>query len=89
MNDELLLLDRTTGLVHQYDVGNLSRSSLDLAGLNGSYDSDGNIACDCSEESGNMLETALRNSETMIITEEHLEVGIWEKAPCLEDGKEV
>lgn len=83
-NNEMLALDRVTGLVHQYNgtkPGGIGSEDMGF-GV-------GVIPCDCEGDHAELFEEDLVSDNVVVVDERHLEQGIWEPAPCLggEDGE--
>lgn len=77
---EMLALDRTTGLVHQYKgtaPGGIGSEEMGF-GI-------GVVQCDCEDEYAEMFEQALQEDKVVIVGRRHLRVGVWQPAPCLEE----
>lgn len=75
---EMLALDRTTGLVHQYEgtaPGGIGHEKTDF-GI-------GIIPCDCDGRHGTIFKYSVESDNVVMIERRHLEVGVWEPAPCL------
>lgn len=78
--DEMLALDKVTGLVHQYKgtaPGGIGGEEMGF-GI-------GIIPCDCEGQQAEIFEENVMNSNTVMIKRRHLEAGIWERAECLEE----
>lgn len=80
MNEnELLILDETTGLVHQYNgvgpggiVGEQSNHEIGL------------LPCGCDGRLGELFVNSALDNNLIVISDDHLEFGVWKRAPCLE-----
>lgn len=75
--EEMLALNELTGLVHDYkgtQIGGLGADKTDK-GI-------GIISCGCDG-----FEEAVENDTLTMIRRKHLERGIWQAAPCLQDDE--
>lgn len=75
---ELLLLDKLTGLVHQYKgtridgvAGEESPFSVRVA------------PCGCKRDYAAIVDESLEHDMMVVIKRRHLDIGIWKPAPCL------
>ena len=81
-DDEMLALDTTTGLVHEY--GGTTPGGIGSEKMGYGI---GIIPCGCKADYAELFEEAVQSNSLMMIYPRQLEIGIWKPAPCLVDSE--